>query len=269
MPSATAAASSDPHPPPHHPSSHSSYPPPTAPPDSGTSALPYRHRPDHTPPQPAPQPNNTATAAPDYNFSRYPALTPASPRPISEAGVNHNPGTKGNPNTATRGPDNYPPQQQQQPPQYPYPYPQNPYHQYPYPYYQQPPPGHVPAPVTTALQTIPVNVPLPSARAAALAAVKELVALRRQRAMLLSVQGQPLTNGVDPLGIGPNGGGGKADYYHPERANLYALREVEDRLGAQHWAVVQGLRQLQGRVNEVAYDAKRKRWRKFLVGGLM
>ncbi|KAL1842565.1 hypothetical protein VTJ49DRAFT_4848 [Mycothermus thermophilus] len=257
-------------PPPPRPSTHSHPPRSTRPSSPGTSALPYRPRSDNT--QPSAAPRTSQTAPPNSNSAAWghpPALTPASPRPISEVGVNHYPGTTGPVKTNTGpGIDNkFPPQHHPQQQQY------QPYYQYPY-HYQQPPPA--PAPLTTALiQTIPANAPLSSTRAAAQAALRELLSLRRQRAMLLSVQAQTQPNGVDPLGLGSGsgsgggGGGGKAGHGSHERGNLQALRDVEERLSAQHRAVVQGLRQLQGRVAEVARRAEGTRWRRFVVGGIM
>ncbi|KAL2267790.1 hypothetical protein VTJ83DRAFT_5067 [Remersonia thermophila] len=279
------------HPPPPAPPQPSarSYPPShTDPPASGTAALPYRPRPENAAPQPSSSSRSDPApkAASDYP-PQNPALTLASPRPISEVGVNHYPvNTNTGPGTDRFPPQQQQPQQQQQQQQqqhqnhhqhpyqpYYYPYP------YPYPYqYQHPPPGppSAPAPLTTALiQTIPAHGPLSAARTAAQAAVKELLSLRRQRAMLLAVQAQP--NGVDPLGVGSghgSGGGangaGKAGYdRHHERANLHALRDVEDRLRAQHYAAVQGLWHLQGRVAEVARRAEGKRWRRLAFGGII
>ncbi|KAK4158040.1 hypothetical protein C8A00DRAFT_28939 [Chaetomidium leptoderma] len=116
-------------------------------------------------------------------------------------------------------------------------------------------PAAVTRPHTTTTDSNPTT--LGDDRSNTEAAFKELLAVRRQRAMVQANGG----GAALPLaGPAVNGTGRKGEWQ---------AREVEERLRAQAGIVLQGLAGLQWRVGQVVGRAEGERWRRFWIGGVV
>ncbi|KAL2129742.1 hypothetical protein VTI74DRAFT_7389 [Chaetomium olivicolor] len=269
----------DPRPRPPANSSSSSYVPPpppsgsedlTYPPPSGVSSqsLPYRARLNdrggndegrntgHSQPRASAEPPVSSYPAPASAPSQLPLQTTSSTATTGTVPPSYNP-PPGAPPHMTHAPPIPMPDY----PQYPLSLPQT--HHYPTPAANNAPapnPGAVasyppPPPAATAAALKPAinkTASLSDARSNTAAALKEYIALARQRWMV---------NGVGGPGSGVVNGSGK-----PPGMNQAAV-DVEQRLRVQGEIVLDGLRRLREDVEGLVGKAEGQRWRRFAVGG--